>query len=135
VRPAGVNISAADMSAYQYDHSSKEAARLLPFLFAAARLRPDLVTPEMSDALDRLHAWGDTKPGSPPYSAESGIDPHDLRSDVSPRGTAVSDAERADAIATSIFAAWETQLAPAVFDDDFAGTGIAAPAEADATKA
>ena len=52
VRPAGAKISAADMSAYQYDHSSKEAQRLLPFLFAAAAARPDLVTPQMADALE-----------------------------------------------------------------------------------
>jgi penicillin G amidase len=135
VRPAGAKMTMADMSAYQYDHSSKEAARLLPFLFAAATARPDLVTAEMADALDRLRAWGETKPDAPPYDTASGVDAHDLRDDVAPRSTPVSAAERADAVATSIFAAWETRLAPAVFDDDFHGTGIGSPTDENATKA
>lgn len=134
VRPAGAKISAADMSAYQYDHSNKEAAELLPFLFAAAQARPDLVTAEMQDALDRLRAWGQTKPGSP-YNAESGIDAHDLRSDVAPRSVPVTDAERSDAIAMSIFAGWEMRLGRVVFDDDFAGTRIPPPDGEDVTKA
>jgi penicillin amidase len=134
VRPAGAKISLADMSAYQYDHASLEAARLLPFLFAAADARPDLVPPDVSAALDQLRAWGVEKPGSPAYDTASGIDAHDLRADVAPRSTPVSDEERADAVATSIFAAWETQLGPAVFADDFAGTGIGAPGDDDATK-
>jgi penicillin G amidase len=131
-RRRGAKITLADMSAYQYDHSSKEAARLLPFLFQAAANEPGLVTPAMADALARLRAWGST---TPPYAADSGIDPHDLRSDVTPRPTPVSEQERANAVATSIFAAWETRLGPDVFADDFAGTGIGAPGGQDATKA
>lgn len=130
IRPAGAKISMADMSRYQYDHSSKEAARLLPFLFAAATNRPDLVSPEMADAISRLRAWGaDT---SSPYAGVSGVDAHDLRNDVAPRPTPVSDQERTDAVATSIFAAWETRLGPAVFDDDL---GSFSPTGEDATKA
>jgi len=134
VRPNGAKISAADMSAYQYDHLSKEAQRLLPFLFAAAAARPDLVTAEMAAALDRLQAWGEGTSSLPPFSTDSGIDAHDLRSDVAPRPTPVSSDERANAIATSIFGAWETRLGPAVFKDDFAGTGISPPSGQDATK-
>ena len=132
VRPPGAKMSAADMSTYQYDFSSKEAARLLPFLFAAATARPDLVTPDMQDALTRLQAWGVNKPDSPPYNAVSGIDAHVLRDDVAPRLTPVTDEERADAVATSIFAAWETRLGPAVFSDDLLGN---TPDGEDATKA
>ena len=140
VRPPGVKITQSDMSAYQYDHSSKEAARLLPFLFAAAAARPDLVTADMATALDRLRAWGAAKPDAPPYDTASGIDAHDccapdVRTDVAPRATPVTDQERTDAIATSIFAAWETRLGPAVFADDFAGTGVGSPGGQDATKA
>jgi penicillin amidase len=135
VRPDGAKITAADMSAYQYDRSSKEAARLLPFLFAAAAARPDLVTPDMTAALERLQAWGAGTSGTAPYSMDSGIDAHDLRSDVAPRRTPVSDVERTNAVAASIFGAWETRLVPAVFADDFKGTGIAAPSGQDATKA
>ncbi|MFI5398073.1 MAG: penicillin acylase family protein [Candidatus Binatia bacterium] len=135
VRPPGAKLTLADMSAYQYDHSSKEAAELLPFLFAAAQARPDLVTPEMQDALNRLQAWGQVPAGAPPYDAVSGIDAHDLRNDVAARSAPVSDQERTKAIATSIFAAWETRLGPAVFDDDFAGTGIGSPDGQDADKA
>jgi len=134
-RPAGALVSAADMSRYQYDTSSKEAFRLVPFLLTAAANRPDLVTPAMHDALDRLRQWGERKPGSPPYNMVSGIDPADLRTDVTPRGTPVSDEERADAIATSIYAAWTTRLVPLVFADDFAGTGVGVPGGDDATKA
>lgn len=134
-RPEGSLISAADMSRYQYDTSSKEASRLVPFLLAAATNRPDLVTAAMQDALDRLREWGVRKPGSPPYNMVSGIDPADLRTDVTPRSMPVSDEERADAIATSIYAAWTTRLVPLVFADDFAGTGIGVPGGDDATKA
>ena len=132
VRPAGAKLSAADLSAYQYDHSSLEAQRLLPFLFAASEARPDLVTPEMDDALVRLRAWSEA---TPPCNTDSGIDPHDLRSDITPRSTPVTDQERTNAVATSIFGAWETRLGPAVFTDDFAGTGIGIPTGQDATKA
>jgi hypothetical protein len=38
-------------------------------------------------------------------------------------------------VATSIYAAWGTRLAPAVFADDFAGTGIGSPGDDNATKA
>jgi len=135
VRPEGAKISAADMSAYQYDHSSKEAERFLPFLFAAAANRPDLVTPEMADALSRLQAWSAGSASAPPCSTDSGIDAHDLRSDIAPRPTPVSAAERTNAVATAIYGAWLTRLGPAVFADDFTGTGIAAPDDQDATKA
>jgi len=135
VRPAGAKMTLEDMSAYQYDHVSLEAARLVPYLLAAANARPDLVTLPMANALQRLQVWAQTKPGSPAYDTASGIDAHDLRSDVPPRATAVSDEERADAVATSIFTGWETRLARAVFDDDFAGTGIGSPGGEDATKA
>src|SRR5262249_62389297 len=64
VRPDGAKITLEDMSAYQYDTVSLEASRLVPFLFAAAEARPDLVTDEMQDALHRLHDWGTEKPGS-----------------------------------------------------------------------
>ncbi len=134
-RPDGSLISPADMSRYQYDTSSKEASRLVPFLLAAAGNRSDLVTPAMQDALDRLQEWGMRKPGSPPYNMVSGIDAADLRSDVTPRSTPVSDEERADAVASSIYAAWTTRLVPLVFADDFAGTGIGVPGGQDATKA
>ncbi len=135
VRPAGAKISLSDMSTYQYDHSSHEAAALLPFLFAAAQARPDLVTAGMQNALQRLQAWSATKPDAPPYDCASGIDAHDLRSDVPPRPTPVSDQERTDAVATSIYNAWIDRLGPDVFDDDFAGTGISSPTGQDADKA
>ena len=135
VRPAGAKISMQDMSRYQYDTSCKEAARLLPYLFAAAAARPDLVTAPMSEALARLQAWGDGKAESAPYAAVSGIDAHLLRSDVAARPQPVTDEERADAVAMSIFAAWTTRLGPAVFADDFAGTGVGTPVGQDATKA
>jgi penicillin amidase len=140
VRPAGAKLTADDMSRYQYDTSSKEAARLLPFLFAAAAARPDLVTAEIAEALDRLRRWGDAKPGSAPYDMTSGIDAHaccapNVRTDVAPRSSPVTAEERADATASSIFAGWTTRLARAVFADDFAGTGIGSPGGQDATKA
>jgi penicillin G amidase len=134
-RPSGSLISLADMSRYQYDTSSKEAERLVPFLLAAAQNRPDLISPQMQDALDRLREWGVRKSGSPPYNVVSGIDASELRNDLSPRPTPVSDEERADAIASSIYAAWTTRLVPAVFADDFADTGIGVPGGQDATKA
>jgi len=134
VRPAGAKLTMADMSTYQYDTSSKEAARLVPFLEAAARNRPDLVTRAMVDALARLAAWGVAKPGSAPYDMASGIDPATLRSDVPPRAVPVSAEERADAVAASIFTGWTTRLGRRVFADDFAGTGIGTPGGEDATK-
>jgi penicillin amidase len=134
VRPDGAKITLEDMSAYQYDHVSLEASRLVPFLFAAAEARPDLVTEEMQDALDRLHDWGTEKDDSPAWIASSGVDPHEERADIPARATPVSQEEIDDSIATSIYAAWSTRLSRAVFIDDFAGTGIGAPGGDDATK-
>jgi penicillin amidase len=135
VRPPGARISLADMSAYQYDTVSLEAARLVPFLFEAAEQRPDLVTPAMSDALSRLQAWGEEQPGSPAWIMASGVDPAEERDDIEPRPEPVSDEEKADSVAASIFVAWLTRLNRAVLADDFAGTGFGAPSGADATKA
>ncbi len=134
LRPSGAKISLADMSAYQYDTVSLEASRLVPFLFAAAAARPDLVTAGMQDALDRLHSWGTDKPGFPAWSSPSGVDPATERQDFPSRG-AISSDEIDDSIAVSIYAAWVTRLSQAVFADDFAGTGIAPPGDDFATKA
>lgn len=135
-RPAGAKMTAADLARYQYDHQSKEAERLVPFLLAAADRHPDLVTPAMQQAIDRLQAWGERKPGSPSYDTRSGVDAHDLRDDVPRRSTPVPDEEKADAAATSIFAAWSGRVARTTFWDDFdAFPGAGRPGGADATKA
>lgn len=134
-RPDGAKITSADMSRFQYDHKSLEAARLLPFLFAAADNRPDLVTARMDEALDRLAEWGVSKPGSPAFAALSGVDAHDLRDDIAPRSQPVTEEEKQDAVATSIFVGWSTRLGRLVFTDDFAGTGIGRPGGDDATRA
>jgi len=139
LRAEGAKIAMSDVAREQYDHQSKEAARLLPFLFAAAEARADLVTAEMSEALDRLREWGVSKPGIEPgavaWDMVSGVDLADVREDVAPRRDAVSDEERADAAATSIFAGFTTRLPRLVLADDFEGTGIGAPGGQDATKA
>lgn len=110
LRPAGAKMTMADMSAYQNDTASLDALRLLPFLFTAAAARPELVTAKMSAALTRLQAWMEEKPGSPASDAVSGIDAHQLRADVPPRARAVTDEERTDAVATSIYHAWLNQI-------------------------
>lgn len=139
MRPEGGRIGISDVSRYQFDHQSKEAERLLPFLFAAAENRPELVTPAMSDALERLRQWGIAKeglaPGAVAYDMVSGIDAASLRTDVPPRAVPVSDEEKADAVATSIYVGWTTRLGRLTFVDDFQGTGIGAPGGQDVTKA
>ncbi len=135
VRPAGAKMTREDLSRYQYDTSSLEAARLLPFLFSAAQRRPDLVTDAMRAALQRLQAWGESKPSSPPFDMVSGIDAHDLRPDAAPRKNPVTEEERNDAVAASIYTGWLTRLSRDVFADDFKDTGVGAPSGADATKA
>jgi penicillin amidase len=139
LRPAGAKIDVADMSRYQYDHQSKEAERLLPWLFAAAESRPDLVTEAMGDATARLREWGMAKPGTGPgavpWDMVAGIDAADLRTDVPPRAIPVSEEEMTDAAAASIFVAWTTRLGRLTFADDFDGTGVGTPGGADATKA
>ena len=110
LRPAEAKMTMADMSAYQYDTASLDALRMLPFLFTAAAARPELVTEEMSDAIARLRAWMEEKPDSPACDAVSGIDAHDLRTDVPPRAQPVTDEERADAVATSLYHAWVKQI-------------------------
>jgi penicillin amidase len=135
VRPPGARITLADMSRYQRDTSSKEAARLLPFLYAAAAARPDLVTAEMAGALARLRAWGAPRDGGMPFAMAAGVDAASLRDDVPTRPEAVTDEERDDAVAASLFTAWLTRLVPAVLADDFAGSGIGNPGGEDATKA
>lgn len=134
-RPQGAKMTAADMSRFQYDHKSKEAERLLPHLLAAAERRADLVNATMANALDRLEEWGVARPESPAFAMVSGVDAHELREDLAPRAAPVSAEERRDAAATSIFVGWSTRLAPLVFTDEFAGTGIGRPGGADATKA
>jgi acyl-homoserine lactone acylase PvdQ len=64
----------------------------------------------MPDAIARLRAWMEEKPGSPACDAVSGIDAHDLRADVPPRAQPVTDEERADAVASSIYHAWVKQI-------------------------
>jgi penicillin amidase len=135
VRPQGAKITPEDMSRYQYDHQYKVAQRLVPFLFAAADRRADLVTPAMNEALERLEAWGQAKAESAAYDAVSGVDAHDLRADVPPRAAPVSAEEKADAAATSIFVAWSARVARGAFRDDFSGTGVGSPGGSDATKA
>lgn len=135
VRPANAKLTMADMARYQYDHSSKEAERLLPFLFRAAENRPDLVDSAMRDALERLREWGVKRPDSPPFDTVAGLDAAFGRTDVPPPATPVSDEQRRDAVATSIFAGFLTRLARLTFADDFAGTGIGVPGGDDATKA
>jgi penicillin G amidase len=125
VRPQGTGISLDDMSSYQYDMVSLEASRLVPFLHTAAANRPDLVTPAMTDALARIQEWGTEKQGSSAWDARSGVDPADLRTDVPPRTMPVTDEEKADAVATSIYAAWSTRVAQATFADDFDDTALA----------
>ncbi len=135
VRPAGAKMTLEDMSRYQFDNVSLEASRLLPFLFAAADNRSDLLTQEMQSALARLREWGENKDDSPAWDMLSGVDAADFRDDLEPRSTPVSQEEVADSIATSIFVGWSTRLAPAVFRDDFEGTGIGSPGGSDASKA
>jgi len=55
-------------------------------------------------------AWMEEKPGSPACNVVSGIDAHELRADVPPRPQPVSDEERADAVASSIYHAWVKQI-------------------------
>ncbi len=133
-RPEGAKITLEDMSAYQYDSVSLEASRLVPSLFAAADARPDLVSAEGREALDRLRAWGTAKVDSPAWITPSGVDPADERDDFPARDTPVSQEELDDAVATSIFAGWATRLSRGVFADDFDGTGIGAPGGDFATK-
>jgi len=134
VRPDGAKMTPEDLSAYQFDNVSLEASRLVPFLFAAADARPDLVSADMDGALDRLRDWGTAKPDSPAWITSSGVDPADERDDFPIREVPISQEEHDDAVATSIFAGWATRLSQAVFVDDFAGTGIGAPGGDDATK-
>jgi penicillin amidase len=135
VRPGDAKMTMADMSDYQYDNVSLEAARLVPFLFQAADARPDLVDATMGEALDRLRTWGEDKDGSAAWDMPAGVDPAALRDDLTPRAVPVSDEERADAVAASIYAGWTTRLSRAVLADDFAGTGIGVPGGDDAIKA
>jgi penicillin amidase len=135
VRPEGAKMTTADMSAYQYDHVSLEASRLVPWLLQAAEARVDLVTADMQDALDRLRSWGEPRDDSPAWNMLSGVEGADLRDDLAPRAEPVSSEEHVDAIATSIYVGWATRLARTVFADDFAGTGVGSPGGSDATKA
>lgn len=138
LREPDAKMTAADMSRYQFDNASLEAARLLPFLFAAADARPDLVTPPMADALARLREWGNPKPGTAPgavaWDMASGVDLAETRDDVAERRE-VSAEERQDAIAASMFVGFASRLVRLTLDDDFAGTGVNTPGGADATKA
>ena len=134
-RPEGAKMTVADMSAYQYDHVSLEASRLIPFLLAAADNRPDLLNASTTDAINRLREWGSSKDGSPAWDMTSGVDAADFRDDLDARAQPPSAEEVEDSIATSLFVAWSTRLARATFSDDLAGTGVGSPGGSDATKA
>lgn len=134
LRGNGELMDQADMARYQYDHQSLEASRLLPFLVEAVANRADLVDAQMTVALDRLREWGEEKPGSVAFDMASGVDAHDLREDIAPRAAAVSDEEKTDAVAASIYAAWSSRLPRLVYTDEFAGSGIGVPGGEDATK-
>lgn len=139
LRDPGDGLTVEDMVRYQYDHQSLEASRFLPFLFDAAAARPDLVDAAMAEAIERLREWGVAKPGSAPgavaWDMVSGVDAAEVRDDVPEREDPVSDEERADAVATSIYVAWTTRLPRLVLADEFAGTGIGRPGGSDASKA
>lgn len=134
-RPGGAQLTLEDMARFQYDHSSKEASRFVPFLLAAAERRPELVTQPMREALDRLRRWGEAQPDSPPFDTPAGVDAADERSDVPRRTRPMSNEEKEDAVATAIFAGFLTRLSRLTFADDFAGTGIGVPGGDDATRA
>jgi len=139
LRAPGAPVSIEDVARYQFDHQSKEASRLLPFLFEAAGARGDLLTPAMREALDRLRAWGEATPGTAPgavaWDMVSGVDPAETRGDVPERDAPVSGEEIRDSVATSIFVGWSTRLPRLVLGDEFAGTGVGPPGGSDATKA
>ncbi|MEL6348713.1 MAG: penicillin acylase family protein [Myxococcota bacterium] len=54
---AGDGIGFEDLRAVQLDTLSRPGERLVPFLLTAAARRPDLLTPEMSEAITVLEAW------------------------------------------------------------------------------
>lgn len=139
LREPDEKITVDDMVRYQFDFQSKEASRLLPFLFEAAEARPDLVTSAMADALARLEEWGTAKPGSEPgavaWDMVSGVDLAEVRDDVPAREEPVSDEERRDSVATSIFVGWVSRLPRLVLADEFDGTGVGVPGGSDATRA
>jgi penicillin amidase len=65
----------------------------------------------------------------------SGVDPGEVRPDVPPRDTPITQEELDDAVAASIFAGWSTRVSRATLRDDFAAFGLDAPGGDDATKA
>jgi len=138
LRDPGAKISMDDVARYQFDHQSKEASRFLPFLFEAAEARPDLMTDRMTAAVERLREWGVAKPGRAPgavaWDMVSGVDLSEIRDDVPARDQAVSEEERVDSIATSLYVGWTTRLPRIVLADEFAGTGVGTPGGTDATK-
>jgi penicillin G amidase len=102
---SGKKLTPDDMAAIQADNKSLEAERLLPHLFAAAEMLPDLVTElGLAAALTRLERWKLTTP--------SGV-AADYRTDGGP-GTE----EVEESVAATIFYAWTARLKSRVLDDE-----------------
>jgi len=99
-------VTLDEMREIQNDHQSDLAATFVPHLLAAADARPDLVTSlDLGDAIARLRAWDFEQPTGL-SSFEVGAPPSELA------------AERDDAIATSIFAAWFFNALDDTFGDE-----------------
>ena len=107
-------LTLADMRTIQMDNLSVAGLRLIPYLFAAADERPDLLTPSIRVALDYLGNWDFTTPAATPDRF---------------RGQIPSAETLDQSIAATIFHVWLGYVALRTFGDEFRQFGMKLPAE------
>ncbi len=105
-----------DMARIQADTFSFEGRMMTPHILAAASARPDLVSPALEDALERLAAWEFGTPTGMP-------DPF--------TDTVPTSAEERDSVAASIYYTWIRLLKDRLMGDEYARYGLTPPSESD----
>lgn len=125
------SLTLAELGAIQHDIHSKEAAYLLPHLFAAAN--SGALSPAAADLLERLRVWYNDD--ITPLATAAGIDPASVREDFSVTTTPPSSNDQADAVATSIFYAWLGNVVYGTFADELAAAGVDVPSGEGASRA
>lgn len=126
----GRPISIEDMGRYQMDIQVLEARYVLDA--ALPDLKAADLSPAAAAALARLDTW--RHQATHPLRAASGVDPASARKDW-PFITSIDEAERRDAVATSIFYAWLSRVVEQTFGDELEAAGLSLPSGADASTA
>ncbi|MCC6159366.1 MAG: penicillin acylase family protein [Deltaproteobacteria bacterium] len=103
-----------DMARIQSDTTSDFGRRMLPFLFKAYNVRPDLVAPDMKRAIDQLATWDFSTPAA-------------VADRYRPEYT---DSEKAfQSVSATLFHVWLGRVIVNAFGDEFAEADVELPGD------